>query len=344
MKSSRLEILDLARFIAAISVVFYHYLYRGWIANDLSILTFNEYNGFIKYGYLGVQLFFMISGFVIPMSTEGKTAKQFVIGRFIRLYPAYWAAIFITCFFIYTFDDGRFYISPLDSVANLTMISKLFGVSFVDGAYWTLIYEIVFYFWFLLVLLVPKVKIDYLMVIFLPLSLLSIVNLVNEHLAVFWGGSFIAYFYAGLIFYRIYKSGLNNLRIAALFTSFLLCILQVIYQIEKKNIVYGGGLSIYPAVAIVIIFYMFFIALAFENLSFIKWKFSALLGAISYPCYLLHQNIAYILFNKWGTSVNQYFLLFSVFSFILILSFIITKWVETPLSKVLKYHFNKVFS
>ena len=109
-QNKRLEILDVARFLAAISVVFYHYLYRGWTSGEFIDIDFGQYEGLFKYGYLGVQFFFLISGFVICMSSEGKTTKEFLWGRVIRLYPAYWVCLLITLAFIYFLDDGRFYI------------------------------------------------------------------------------------------------------------------------------------------------------------------------------------------------------------------------------------------
>mgnify|MGYP001576560831 CR=1 FL=1 len=68
--TNRLYHLDLIRFIAALYVVFYHLCYRGFAKDNLSILQFSPLENFAKYGYLGVDLFFIISGFVIIMSVK----------------------------------------------------------------------------------------------------------------------------------------------------------------------------------------------------------------------------------------------------------------------------------
>lgn len=75
----RLIGLDLVRFFAAMSVVLYHYTARH------GSTSFETLSVFTKFGYLGVPLFFMISGYVISLSAANRTASEFLISRFIRL-------------------------------------------------------------------------------------------------------------------------------------------------------------------------------------------------------------------------------------------------------------------
>jgi len=84
--------IDLLRFIAAISVVFYHYAFIGVTRPDYNPLVFPALVPIAKYGYLGVELFFIISGYVVLLSAQGKTVRQFFVSRVTRLYPAYWVA------------------------------------------------------------------------------------------------------------------------------------------------------------------------------------------------------------------------------------------------------------
>lgn len=96
----RLQLLDYSRFIAAIMVVLYHYTFNGIENGKISTISHDESLVFFtKYGYLGVELFFMISGYVIFKSATGRTASEFAVGRATRLYPAYWfAVLFTSCF------------------------------------------------------------------------------------------------------------------------------------------------------------------------------------------------------------------------------------------------------
>lgn len=105
VKKNRFVELDSVRGIAALAVVIYHYLYRY---NELYAhhgLNFD----WAYWGKYGVQLFFIISGFVIFMSLERvKKPFDFIASRFTRLFPAYWIALIITTLFVYSFGlPGR---------------------------------------------------------------------------------------------------------------------------------------------------------------------------------------------------------------------------------------------
>ncbi len=121
--------------------------YETYAANspllDFGNFIFNGYD----LGKLGVLIFFLISGFVIPYSISKKhlhPLKSFAISRFFRLYPIYWFSLIIIGGVIWPFftpediDLGLFYL-------NLTMLQKFFLQSDINGVAWTLQLEIIFY-------------------------------------------------------------------------------------------------------------------------------------------------------------------------------------------------------
>src|SRR2546430_2652712 len=87
--------LDLLRGVAALWVVLFHYTTqysRLYVPDRRDLLGFE-----FPDGTLGVYLFFMISGFVIFMTLHrSERPLDFVVSRFARLYPAYWAGIVLT--------------------------------------------------------------------------------------------------------------------------------------------------------------------------------------------------------------------------------------------------------
>src|SRR5690606_4760472 len=89
--TSRFAILDLLRFIAAIAVMFYHYLYTARVESVYPLAS-----RLALHGYLGVELFFIISGFVVVWSAQGRSALRFAKARIVRLYPEYWVALSVS--------------------------------------------------------------------------------------------------------------------------------------------------------------------------------------------------------------------------------------------------------
>jgi peptidoglycan/LPS O-acetylase OafA/YrhL len=135
----RFAAVDLLRILAAVAVVAFHHLYyypthAGAFAREVQVGA--------SYGYLGVQIFFMISGYVITQSAMGRTRRQFAFARFVRLWPAFVICLAITVV-------ARQIAGPAPGawvvLGNLTMMPRLFGVPYVDDVYWSLMYEIFFY-------------------------------------------------------------------------------------------------------------------------------------------------------------------------------------------------------
>lgn len=96
-----------------------------------------------KYGWIGVQIFFVISGMVIAASLDGKTWQDYVRSRFLRLYPGVWVctAISIICVAGTHQTEASQWLLPLWLRSSI-----IFPVGpWVDGAYWTLPVEILFY-------------------------------------------------------------------------------------------------------------------------------------------------------------------------------------------------------
>jgi peptidoglycan/LPS O-acetylase OafA/YrhL len=140
-------VLDGLRFLAAAAVMLFHYTALGnpsWgeppadVFPGLSNLTF--------VGAFGVDLFFVISGFVILLTAWGRDVRSYVISRITRLYPAYWAGVLLTAFLLLVLWPDRRDDVELTAVGvNLTMLQSAFGVPHVDGVYWTLWVELRFY-------------------------------------------------------------------------------------------------------------------------------------------------------------------------------------------------------
>jgi peptidoglycan/LPS O-acetylase OafA/YrhL len=143
----RLHLLDVLRFGAAAAVVVYHFTAtptasQYW-GQDVTVL-FDGLNQVTRYGWLAVEAFFVISGFAILWSAQGRTVPQFVGSRAGRLYPALWACVLATAALQAFWADGR-HLSWAETLANLTMAPDLFGAELSQVVYWTLLVELKFY-------------------------------------------------------------------------------------------------------------------------------------------------------------------------------------------------------
>ena len=133
----RFKELDALRGIAAMLVVLFHFTMNTEKQN----LGFNL-------GVTGVDLFFMISGFVILLSLNHvKYSYQFVINRVSRLYPTYWACVTFTFLLINFTSIFRLTMTEfVHYLANMSMFQFYFRVDDLDGPYWTMIIEMIFYY------------------------------------------------------------------------------------------------------------------------------------------------------------------------------------------------------
>ena len=149
---NRIKFLDGLRGIAILLVVLYH-AYTRWGVILPYKNKFSEIFVF-KYGYLGVELFFLISGFVILMSLEKCSSfPQFIYKRWVRLFPGMLVATIIIFFSASFFIERPLGIPKSESIISGLLfvepswINLLFGthLSSLEGSFWSLFVEFKFY-------------------------------------------------------------------------------------------------------------------------------------------------------------------------------------------------------
>ncbi|NRD20146.1 acyltransferase [Winogradskyella eckloniae] len=343
VKSDRLYHLDLIRFIAALYVVFYHYCFRGFAKDNFSILQFEPLEGFSKYGYLGVDLFFIISGFVILLSIRNSNLIDFCISRFTRLYPAFWFCVITTALIIVLFGSPIFKVSLNQFLFNLTMLNGFFGIEHVDGVYWSLVVELKFYILVGIVLFFKKLKyIKFLGYILLAISILQLIipfAVAPKFLQAIYYITFARwnpYFVAGMFFFLM-KSEHNILKnLIPVIIAYFISLRYAILTIEHRNALYGYGFSHEIVIALITLFFIIIFLISTNKLQALNKRIFMSLGVLTYPLYLLHQNIGYIIFNHLGKSVNKWLLLSIVLFFMLIASYFISKKIEKPLGTYMR--------
>ena len=322
--TSRLLEIDALRGIAALSVVLFHYTTRFtelYGRQHAASMSFPD-------GHYGVNLFFVISGFVIFMTLE-KTSRpmDFVVSRFSRLFPVYWAAIFITLSITHALGLPDKLVGFGAALANMLMIHGLFRVPHVDGVYWTLEVELLFYSGMLLMYRVgalPKIH--------RVLAILFLLRLVYWAAARFLGIDlpwtvfrllilqFIPWFAIGISIYLAVSHGPDKRR-SALFTSALAVLTLLIAEsVLLATLATTVGALVWAA--------------ARGHLPWLKNPVLTWLGAISYPLYLVHENVGWSIqlqLARLGASPDVSLLL--VLTFSLGLATLLNRLVEQPALK-----------
>ncbi|MFF8277697.1 acyltransferase family protein [Streptomyces lateritius] len=334
-RPKRLHALDALRLGAALMVVVYHYLARGGGWPTPVQQLFPETFRIASYGYLGVQLFFLISGFVICMSAWGRPVKDFFVSRVVRLYPAYWFAVIATTVTVTVIPGGRRHLPWNDVLTNLTMLQQPLDVRHVDTVYWTLFTELRFYLLF---------------------SLLAWWGLTYRRVLLFccvWGAAtplvaasgdgllrlllipeYSWFFIAGMAFYLMYRFRPNLMLFGIV--GFCYCASLAPTIDEWKQLDFLGDRPAWPVTVLLAAFFGVMTLAATGKLSGIQWKWLPIAGALTYPLYLLHQVIGWELFTLFSPHVSPWPLVTSVFAGMLVLSYGVHRVVERPLSRCLK--------
>jgi len=346
--------IDLLRFLAALSVVFFHYTFRGYAADNYSPLAFPELGQVTRYGYLGVELFFIISGYVVLLSAQGKTVRQFVLSRITRLYPAFWVACTLTFVVARIWGPGpadtqmspELHVGLGQYLYNMTMLQEFLGTPNVDGVYWTLTIEMTFYFLVSLLIAYRLMQhLDLCLALWLGYVLLPGVAHDNTPFATLLFPSFAPYFVAGMLFYLLQQpQGRTWRRYLLLAVAYLLAVHLARVQAGENGVSYHAPVSANVASGVVTLFFVVFYAITNRWISLSRFGWLAWLGTLTYPLYLLHSNIAFIAFHRLQQAVGKYWLLAGALASMLVAARLVHVFVEKRFSKLLGVQVQKWFA
>jgi peptidoglycan/LPS O-acetylase OafA/YrhL len=303
----RINEIDLLRFLAVMAVIFFHYGFRGYTADAMSIMPY-PLAPIAKYGYFGVHLFFIISGFAILMTASSGNLRRFIVSRFVRLYPAFWACCTITFLVTLAIGAPRYSASVSQYLLNMTMLSGFFNVDSIDGVYWSLFVELRFYALVGLVLATGRIKqVEILLAIWL-ITCLTLDVLQISKMRYLLIVDFAAYFIAGATFFLIWSQGLSRARIAMVAGAFGLALYESIAEVSKFEQDYKTDLNSSIVVGIITTFFIVMSLISLRRTSDFGRRQWLLAGAITYPLYLLHQYIGFMIFNLAYPAVNSHLL------------------------------------
>jgi peptidoglycan/LPS O-acetylase OafA/YrhL len=281
----RLVELDALRGLAALAVALYHFTteYSERYGHSVPLLLEDFRSG--KYG---VQLFFAISGFVILMSLERiERPRDFVLSRAVRLYPSYWTAVLLTFTVVSLFGLPEREFSFQTALVNLTMLHEFLRVPHVDTVYWTLTIELTFYVLMFLLAsarLLPKVIPLFIVLV----ALQTVAELAAQELGLAFlsrlaSRPHLQFFALGVLAYKQTRGPVPLPSALALVAVSLAH--EVLVGSESPVPVFGVVLAVTYA-------------LSRGALRWLTWRPLLFMGFISYPFYLVHQNIGYVIIRR----------------------------------------------
>jgi peptidoglycan/LPS O-acetylase OafA/YrhL len=350
---SRIDYLDGLRGIAIFLVLVFH-AYSRWS----NIVPYGEvYKNFplFRQGFLGVQLFFLISGFVIFMTLDKtKNLKQFIYKRWLRLFPAMLLAstlIYFTSHFFYERPEGIPNILSL--LPGITFIepewwSKLIGIEIkpLEGAFWSIYVEFKFYMiaGFIYFILGRKYLIPSLFVLFIfsilisyisdevDITCINIIQRICSELSL----KHFGWFTSGALFYLFYQSKKES--------HFFIAV-----GISIFSSLFVGNLT--SIISVLILSGLFATSLRVVTIQrILATKILVFFGFISYPLYLLHENALVSMIVKspsYFPWMNPFFYPVIPISILSLTSFLIAKRYEEKVRNkiefVRKLKFNKCY-
>lgn len=260
----------------------------------------------INWAEIGVALFFIISGFVIPISLQKYESFQFLVARFFRIVPTYILGLSIT---ICALGFGAWYYgthfsySLFTVIANYALISDFVATTSIDAVAWTLMTELKFY--LLCALIITWIKdSDYVKILLLCIALfISMKVLVDGLLWIPFSSVYLfnipilTFMFIGTMLYFYYSVKINRIEmLASVFA------LSFLFIVEAEGPTFSNGpigyiIPYFEALGIFIICMIFSKHGSTFPKNFITIKTESLLSFfadISYPLYIVHGVTNYV--------------------------------------------------
>jgi peptidoglycan/LPS O-acetylase OafA/YrhL len=290
--SARLSFLDCVRGLAAAAVLFEHAGYRT--LPNFRIFT----HQYFSFGKFGLTAFFLVSGFVIPLSIEKtRNLALFWWYRLFRLYPVYWVSL--GAIVLLSFVGCSTELTPAfrnhllrNTAMNITMLQGFMGAPHAIGLYYTLTIEMAFYFACTVLVLLGLFRhsraIAWTVLLFCSTAWMGI-PLVLQKRVEMAGLFYVVTLFIGTAIYRFYQGRLSFRRLSCLLGWLAVSSLVGIW-LNYVRYPKSDPMEHYSFTGVVLPWmagYVFFLSAYYVRARSFPWLLS-LLGAISYSIYVLH--------------------------------------------------------
>jgi peptidoglycan/LPS O-acetylase OafA/YrhL len=286
-------------------VAAYHYGGRGgditgaWGTSPARL--FPTLHSYFAYGCLGVEVFFVISGFVICMSGWGRTPRSFFASRAARLLPAYWTAVLLVTAVFALPAVAYEAVSPSDLLVNLTMFQQPLGVDRVLGVCWTLWAEVRFYALFALCVVLPGATRRRVIMFCACWTLAAVLTVSAQQplLDVVLMPAYAPFFIGGVGLYLVHRDHRDVYGWGITVVSWLIG--QHFAVRDLWHAPSAHAFSDRGSLGIVLVVTAGFVAVAVIALGMldrVNWRWLTVAGALTYPFYLVHEHLGWVVIHE----------------------------------------------
>ncbi|MFH8464371.1 acyltransferase family protein [Streptomyces sp. NPDC017991] len=307
----RLRALDGLRLIAALMVAAYHYGGRdGEVSGAWGTspqLQFPTLHTWFAYGCLGVQIFFVISGFVICMSGWGRSLRSFFASRVSRLMPAYWAAIVLVTAVFALPVVAYHAVSPSDALVNLTLMQQPLGADRVLGVCWTLWAEVRFYALFALCVVLPGATRQRVILFCASWTLAAaIAQAAREPLLdLILMPEYAPFFIGGIGLYLVHRDRRDAYAWGIVLVSWLIGQHYAVARLwHAPDPQFFSNRSSTGIILVVTLGFVAVAAVALGWLNRANWPWLTVAGALTYPFYLVHEHLGWVAIKAYHQSLG----------------------------------------
>jgi peptidoglycan/LPS O-acetylase OafA/YrhL len=344
LDQNRVPALDLLRLAAVGAVILYHYGFWGPSSHGVPQVALPALAPIAQYGFLGVPVFFAISGFVIAYSAEGRTPLTFAIARFSRIYPTFVLCMTLTFAAIIMFGAGHFEVTATQWLANLFIAAPMLGQPYVDTSYWSLVIEVVFYAWIAALMalgLFPR-RLDAIIVVWLGITFANELTIDAPIFEKLFAADDSGFFMVGLLTYQYYR-GRRDARLWALSALALgTAVFQSIHKLERLGAHTGVAFDPWVAAAICVVSLgLVFAATRIKRLPFSTPVVLAA-GGITYPLYLLHMQLGYVVLTALAPTDRMVLATTAIIAGAVFLAFVVWRVFELPAHRAVRNGLNEV--
>jgi peptidoglycan/LPS O-acetylase OafA/YrhL len=253
----------------------------------------------------------------------------------VRLYPAFWVCALATAAVRFAYPQVFPAVHPRQVLVNLTMFAEPLGAPLVDGVYWTLWVEMRFY---LLFLAVVWIGLTYERAVAFCL-LWSVASMMTPLMHQSWLETIVMpvwshYFIGGIALFLMFKYGQNLVLWGIVALSWILAMFYYQGNLWQQHF----GQPYWPASLLVTLSFGAMALLALGKLRWLRWRGLTVLGATTYPLYLLHdvigQSAIHLLYPRLG--LPPAVLVTAVLAVLVLAAWLVHRLIERPLAPRLK--------